>query len=77
MLSFLVKLAEPIVDNRYVSFNSDDNSVHIGKVCGPDDDEEENGDIFKNRLKLGTKDLPYYYLKYLSLQRIGQSHSSV
>jgi hypothetical protein len=55
MLSFLVKLAQPIVDNRYVGFHSEKKAVHIGKECAPDDDEEHNGDIFKDRLKFGTR----------------------
>jgi hypothetical protein len=62
LLSFLVKLAEPIVEYRYVSFLSKmEGTPHIGKECGPDDDEEgsESEGIFKNRLKLGKGIMPY------------------
>jgi hypothetical protein len=61
MLSFFVKLAQPIVDHRYVGFHSETKAVHIGKECAPDDDEVQNGDIFKDRLKIGTtRDLPHF-----------------
>jgi hypothetical protein len=49
MLSFLVKLAEPIVHYRYLNYFSEKKTVQIGKECGPDDDEEQNRDIFKDR----------------------------
>jgi hypothetical protein len=62
MLSFLVKLAEPIVEDRHVSYFSEGKRVPIVKECGPDDDEVENADIFKDRLKFGDKQFAIFQL---------------
>jgi hypothetical protein len=48
-----VKLAEPIVELHTLNFieelSSEEKGRWLIKECGVDDDEEQNGDLFKNR----------------------------
>jgi hypothetical protein len=49
MLSFLVKLADPMVNYRYIDISADREDTHTGKDCYSDDDDSNSQfSVFKN-----------------------------